>query len=311
MDIQLLKDTKDSKRLFALILLIFGFGIFISLFGVLIGFGFIDGPVFERISAMSSLSTTSDINLMKYFQMVSQFAFFVIPALIFGFLIEKNVLKFYHLNNWPTIAMLGLGILALLLSNPFSEWLMHQNEKMSLPAGLETLEQWMRDAERRAAFATNVFLDMKDWKDYLINILMIGVLAALGEELLLRGAFQPLFIRIFKNAHIGIWITAFIFSFIHFQFYGFFARLFLGALLGYFYFYSKNLWVPIIAHLLNNSLAVSYVYITKEPLYSIDSDLLSVKESEPIYALLSISFVILGLFLMRFYSRKQGLHELK
>ena len=305
MDIQLLKDTKDGKRLFALVLLIFGIGIFISLFGILLGVGFIDGPIFERISSMGNLSTATDVSLMKYFQIVSQFAFFIIPAFVFGFLIEKKTWGFFNMNSWPAIIMLGLGILTLLMSNPLSEWLIYQNGKMSLPSSLASLEQWMREAEERAAFATNIFLDMKDWKDYAINILMIGVLAAIGEELLLRGAFQPIFIRIFKNEHIGIWVTAIIFSVIHFQFYGFFARLFLGALLGYFFYYSRNLWVPIIAHFFNNSMAVTYVYITKEPLFSTQPELIEQRAPQTLLALLSLSLVILGVFLMRHYGRRQ------
>lgn len=304
MDIQLLKDTKDGKRLFALVLLIFGIGIFISLFGVLLGAGFIEGPIFERISSMGNLNTPSDVSLMKYFQIISQFAFFIIPALTFGFLIDKKIWGFFKLNSWPSIIMLGLGILTLLMSNPLSEWLIYQNGKMSLPSSLSAIEQWMREAEERAAFATNVFLDMKDWKDYAINILMIGVLAGIGEELLLRGALQPIFIRMFKNEHIGIWFTAIIFSMIHFQFYGFFARMFLGALLGYFYYYSKNLWVPIIAHFFNNSMAVTYVYITKEPLFSTQPELIEQNEPQTLWALLSLSLVILGVFLMKYYRNK-------
>lgn len=305
MDIQLLKDTKDGKRLFALVLIIFGVGLFVSLLGILVSFMFIEGDVFSRLETMTALATDSDVNLMKYYQMVTQWAFFMLPALLFGFLIQKRISIFFRLNNFPTLLMLGLGIVILLLSNPFSEWLIYQNSKISLPESMAALEQWMRDSEKQAAFATNIFLDMKDWKDYAINILMIGVFAALGEELLLRGALQPLLIRLTKNPHYGIWIAAFIFSFIHFQFYGFFARMLLGALFGYFYFYSNNLWIPILAHFFNNSMAVTYVYITNTPLYNVETLQMSSEESNPIYALLSVSLVILGVFLFRYYGKKQ------
>jgi len=47
-----------------------------------------------------------------------------------------------------------------------------------------------------------------------------------------------------------------VFSLIHFQFYGFFPRLFLGALFGYLFLWSGNIWVPILAHVVNNGLFV-------------------------------------------------------
>lgn len=310
-DIQLLKDAKDGSRLFALILMILGVGLFASLLGILASAFFIEGDLFSRLESMASMSKDSDIHLMKYYQMVTQLAFFILPALLFAFLMQKKIFTFFKLDHKPTLIMLGLGLMVLLLSNPFSEWLIYQNSKISLPESMASLEQWMRDSEEKAAFATNIFLDMKDWKDYVVNILMIGVFAALGEELLLRGSFQPLFIRMAKNAHIGIWITAFIFSFIHFQFYGFFARLFLGALLGYFFYYSKNLWIPIIAHFINNSLAVTYVFITKDPLYDTETLQMTGDESNSLYAILSISLVILGVYVFRYYGKKHRLNAIE
>jgi len=304
-DLQLLKDTKDGSRLIALILIILGIGIFISLFGILLSALFIDGDVLIRLESMAALATESDIHLMKYFQFVSQLAFFILPALVFAFLIQKKIGSFFRLNSLPNILILGLGIVILLLSNPFSEWLIYQNNIINLPKSLASIEQWMRDSEENAAFATNIFLDMKDWKDFAINILIIGVFAAIGEELLFRGSLQPILIRVFKNPHIAIWVTAFIFSAIHLQFYGFFARMFLGGLLGYFFYYSNNLWVPILAHFFNNSMAVTYVYITKTPLYDVETLSMTGEESNPLYALLSLSLVILGLFIFRYYGKKQ------
>lgn len=305
MDIQLLKDTKDGKRLLALLLLIIGIGIFMSLFGILLSALFVGGDVLSRLETMTALANESDIQLMKYFQIVSQFAFFIAPTLVFAYLIQKHIASFFKLDQGPGLLMLGLGIVVLLLSNPFSEWLIYQNSRINLPDSMAGIEQWMRESEETAAFATNVFLDMKDWKDYAINILMIGVLAAVGEELLFRGTLQPIFIRIFGNAHLAIWVTAFLFSAIHIQFYGFFARLFLGGLLGYFFYYSNNLWVPILAHFFNNSMAVTYVYLTKTPLYDLETLQMTGEDSNPIYALLSLSLVLLGIFIFRYYGKKQ------
>ena len=187
---------------------------------------------------------------------------------------------------------------------PLSDWLIYQNNLMRLPESLSSLEQWMRTAEEKAAYMTNLFLQMDSFSDYMINIGIIGLAAALGEELLMRGVLQPIFIKATKNSHVGIWITAFVFSFIHLQFYGFFARLFMGAILGYLFYFSKNLWIPIIVHFFNNAAAVSYVYFTNIPLDSTNLSEMELEQYGGLYALLSISLVILGLFFLRNYWKK-------
>ncbi len=300
----MLKDIKDGRRLLALVLLILGIGLITSLLGILFIVPFVEGPVFEAIEKMALLETPGQINLMKYFQMVSQMAFFVLPALAFGFLSNRNIREFFQLQRFPGPIILILGLVIIMVSNPFNEWLIRQNNNISFPAFLSGLESWMRESELKAAQVTNVFLEMENWNDYLINLLMIGVLAALGEELLMRGVLQPVFIKIFKNAHVGIWMAAFVFSFIHFQFFGFFARLFLGAILGYFFYYSQNLWVPIIAHFFNNAFAVTYVFITKVPIYQSDGQIVPTQESSPYLVMLSLVVVIAGLAGFRFLAKR-------
>jgi hypothetical protein len=89
---------------------------------------------------------------------------------------------------------------------------------------------------------------------------MIAVLPALGEEFLFRGVLQRLFIEWTKNRHFGVWIASFIFSFIHFQFYGFIPRFLLGLYFGYLLVWSSSIWVPVVAHLINNGFAVIYYH---------------------------------------------------
>ena len=48
---------------------------------------------------------------------------------------------------------------------------------------------------------------------------------------------------------------------LHFQFFGFVPRLLLGAIFGYLLHWTGSLWVPIIAHALNNSVVVVSAYL--------------------------------------------------
>jgi membrane protease YdiL (CAAX protease family) len=93
-----------------------------------------------------------------------------------------------------------------------------------------------------------------------MNLLFVAVFAGVGEEFFFRGVLQRIFIRLLKNPVAGILVTAFVFSAIHFQFYGFIPRFILGVLLGMVYWYSGSLWPAILAHVVYDGFAVVAIY---------------------------------------------------
>jgi membrane protease YdiL (CAAX protease family) len=144
-------------------------------------------------------------------------------------------------------------LLALLpIVGVVNEW----NQAISLPDFLAPLEAWMREAEDMATQLQERFLSGTSYWDLFVNIVVMAVTPAFCEELLFRGVIQNQLEKWFKNAHVAVWVAAIIFSAIHFQFYGFFPRMILGAALGYLLVYGKSLWLPIVVHCVNNSLAV-------------------------------------------------------
>ena len=96
---------------------------------------------------------------------------------------------------------------------------------------------------------------------------MVAMIPAIGEELLFRGVLQKQLIKGLGNAHVAIILTAVIFSAFHLQFLGFFSRALLGMLFGYLYYWSKNMWYPILTHFTNNGLALLLAII-----YGVDMD---------------------------------------
>ncbi len=127
---------------------------------------------------------------------------------------------------------------------------------MTLPGVLKPIEEWMRTKEEEASKMVIAFLTVRNGWDFVLNMFMIAVLPAVAEELMFRGGVQRSFSKVFASPHAAIWITAFVFSVIHFQFFGFLPRLLLGALFGYIYVWTKSLWYPMFAHFLNNGYAV-------------------------------------------------------
>ena len=93
-----------------------------------------------------------------------------------------------------------------------------------------------------------------------------------GEELTFRGVLQQALTKGCKNPHIAIILTAAIFSFIHFQFYGFFPRMFLGLVLGYMFYATGSIWTSIAMHFLNNGTAVVVYYLDNKGIIDADVD---------------------------------------
>jgi hypothetical protein len=100
----------------------------------------------------------------------------------------------------------------------------------------------------------------------LLNFIVMAFIPAFSEEFFFRGAVQKILKGIIKNNHIVILITAFIFSTIHFQFYGFFPRFILGIYLGYLAVWSGTLFLPIVAHFLHNGISLCIEFVSQNSL---------------------------------------------
>ena len=131
---------------------------------------------------------------------------------------------------------------------------------MTFPSTFKWLEKWMRELENQGEETTEAILKMNNIGGLFINLFVIAMIPAICEEFIFRGALQRVFIKMIRNPHVAIWIAAAIFSTIHFQFFGFFPRLFLGAAFGYIYFWTKSIWYTVFAHFLNNGYAVVIAY---------------------------------------------------
>ena len=106
----------------------------------------------------------------------------------------------------------------------------------------------------------------------LLNLLVIALIPAVGEELTFRGVLQQGLVRRMKSPHLAIILSAAIFSFIHFQFYGFLPRMFLGLLLGYMFYITGSLWTSILMHFVNNGSVVVLYYLNNKDIISIDAE---------------------------------------
>jgi membrane protease YdiL (CAAX protease family) len=135
------------------------------------------------------------------------------------------------------------------------------NSMMDFPAGLSGVEAWMTEKEQEADLMIKSLIAAGSFGIMLLNLFTLALMPAIAEEFLFRGVFQRIFTRLFRSGHLAIWLTAFIFSAIHLQFFGFLPRFVLGLVFGYLFFWSGTLWLPVTAHFVNNAFPVIFSYL--------------------------------------------------
>ncbi|MEI7595010.1 MAG: CPBP family intramembrane glutamic endopeptidase [Bacteroidota bacterium] len=242
------------------------FGLFILL-SVSIGTGIgelLSKIIFKNTFNMQNVSLLASnhdaCNYMKFSQAVGAISLFIIAPIVLG-LFNRELMKSWGFNNKINVKLLYFLPLTMILAIPFINFTAMINEMMKMPSFLSGIEKWMLQSEADNKILTDAFLSSITIKGLLLNVFIMAVIPAIGEELFFRGAIQSLFQKFIKNHHIAIFLTAFLFSAIHMQFYGFIPRFLMGLFFGYLFYWSKSLWLPILAHFTNNFVAVIFTYL--------------------------------------------------
>lgn len=228
------------------------------------------------------MSSAWGVRLSSGIQLTLMFFLPAITLLLWSNEKPTTSLGIKNTNNWILLSV--LSIIILTVSMPMISLVNQLNQQLVLPNWLDNVESWMRNLEDAAKETTDLLLSGPSLLDYLGNIFFISFIAAIAEETFFRGVLQKLLISRFVNFHTGIWLAAFIFSLMHMQFYGFFPRLILGAMLGYLFYWSNRLWIPILVHFLNNAWVVTFTYFWS------NSSFYEKLENQPI----SIFYILIG-----------------
>ena len=202
----------------------------------------------------------SDSDAMNVMQAVAALLGFLIPTIITASMLIRRPFQLMGLSSGAKINQTGVSILIILTAMAISVFaLAYLNRQIPLPTDWKiTADQWEADYNRQA----QAILNLKDGKDYFIALIVMGFLPALCEEALFRGGLQNFLTRSTGMPWLSIIVVSVIFSAVHASFYGFLPRIFLGAVLGAIFHYSGKLWLSILAHFINNGLALTLLYFS-------------------------------------------------
>lgn len=216
---------------------------------------------------------------------------FVVPALVFAALTvhePKKMLGFQPV----AFRYIALGILAMIAAMPAVNAMAWLNEAVSFPSFLEPMERAIRSMEDQAGELTTALTSQSDIVYLIVNLFVIAVIPAIGEEMIFRGILLRILESWTGGKHKAVWISAILFSGMHMQFYGFLPRMMLGALLGYLFVWTRSLWVPIAAHFANNAIALIAMYLIAAGRIPAEMDDFNPNGSD--FIILAASLMVLG-----------------
>lgn len=218
----------------------------------------------EMMSLGTSLGSGSYAGLIRTSLFASHLFSIILPAIVYAWITQKRkIFEYFKLDYAPSISIFLIFGVMIFSAQPFVSFSFQFNEAIPLA-------DWMKAAEDNTAEIMKEVLRMDSPWIFIVNLLLIAITPAIGEELLFRGVIQGGLQKKLANPHVAILIASILFSAFHLQFEGFLPRVVLGLVLGYSFYLSKSLWVPMVLHLLNNSAPIISYYFLDDDLNALD-----------------------------------------
>lgn len=252
---------------------------------------------------MTNLNDPRTIAVLKFSQIIVSLSGFVFSALLLAYLFSGNTHQYLRMDKNPQVKFSIIAFFLVLVVFPLINMIGALNSELHFPEFLKEFENYLAQQDQTNERLMESFLADSNLRGLFVNIVMIGIIPAVGEELFFRGVVQTIFSRMTKNQHWGIWIAAVIFSLIHMQFTGFFPRVLLGAMFGYMLIWSGSMWVPIFAHFVNNVSAVIMYYFVNTG--RLNKETLEYGATTDVWPFVLVSAILTATLLWYFYKHAQ------
>lgn len=183
---------------------------------------------------------------------------FILVPMVYVRLLSTPGLRYWSFD-WPgwqsLVVFFGLLVIAYPLISIFSLW-----------ASMVPWPDWLNNMDKDYVKSLQTLFRHDNLWEGMLTLVLVALLPGIGEELLFRGIIQKELLSVWKNHHVAIWVTAILFSLLHFQASGFPAKCVIGAVLGYAYFHTKTLLIPMMLHAVNNAAAAVALFVSEENL---------------------------------------------
>jgi hypothetical protein len=220
---------------------------------------------------------------------------FAVPSLVAAYfsggVIRKNLGMIRISNTQQMVLVMALAIAGLLLSGALGDL----TEKIPIPTNWKLAADNLEAQYKKALLAMT---KMNSIVDLCIALLAVAVMPAIVEELYFRASLQKILIEWSGKPHVAIIITAIIFSAFHYSYFGFLSRMSLGIVLGYIYYFTKSIWLPMLMHFINNAVGITTLYFIRNDAARVEK----VVESNLMYYWSIVAVVVVYILLKKLKS---------
>jgi membrane protease YdiL (CAAX protease family) len=244
-------------------------------------------------------------SFLLYMQGGSSLGLFVGGALIYRYFAENGRSLWFSFRAQSlryTLIIIFIGVIALFGLLPMVDALERFNSALEFPAFLHGFEQSMRAQQAKMEDLIMQLTQFESIPQVVWVGFVMAVIPAVGEEWIFRGKLQGLLQQFTNNSHLGVWLTAIIFTLIHQQLFAFLPMFLLALFLGYLYAYTRSLWLTIAVHFTNNLTSLIIISLAGGEMDSIDP--------LPYWMYFASGFLLLGaIVLLIFQWKNLGIHK--
>ena len=217
----------------------------------------LDLATIEKVKAEDL--TVSQLYGLKVY-LLSNGLSFVLAAWACTRFYRKKLGQFTGLSNRPSKFALLAAMAIIFLAMPITDVLLRLNDALPVSEGFR---ESMQELDDKSNHLYGLMLHANTGLGLIANLLIVGLAAAIGEELFFRGILLRVIANSSQNNHTAVWISSIVFALFHLQPLKIVPMIFLAVVLGYLYVRTGSLWVTILVHALNNSIVVILDWSTK------------------------------------------------
>jgi membrane protease YdiL (CAAX protease family) len=167
----------------------------------------------------------------------------ILAIILRKLLFQKTVLPYRKLK----LPVLIITVLLFFAAMP----ILNESTKLNEYLGLDKLDLHAEESSYSVLLTTYSLVIDSNINHQIIIILCMALIPAIGEELFFRGVLQKILSEKI-DYHVAILVASLLFSLFHFELVAFFYRFLFGVILGYLYYYTKNIFPSMLLHFVNN-----------------------------------------------------------
>jgi uncharacterized protein len=263
-----------------------------------------NADIYDKAAVLKATVLAQNVSLARASQFFGTLLLLFMPSVLWSFVSNGKSPFWLGFNKHVNFSQIAIGFFIIFLSGlaaspfaDFSKYILHF---------FPSIDSAAKSMETTYASLTTALSNLTNLPEFFVALFIMALLPAMFEEVFFRGVLQNLLVRWWQKPIVAIIVTSILFSLVHSSIYLFLSRAVLGFVLGYMFYKTKNIWVNIAAHFINNTLALTALYAVKKSTGKVDLD-----KIEPnvhwAFGMFAVAIIIGAFILLEKYSKANRL----